>query len=390
MTFTTVRIFARPSTRALLAAFLATSLACAPLTTAFAQPMPPGAPGAEASSSLVASTPKPPRLEGRQNAAILYTDLTDALPKDVVDELQNRYTELQDADFPNAATCQLLRAHQDYVRKIIDATNVADCDWGIQYQDGFGTLLPYLGTLRRYARIVSLDARRCIVEKDMKGAAERYAALYRLSIHASRGGCLICSLVGEAIQALACSQAQGQLDAGHLDIESARTILNAARGNIQDDTHNYLGAIKVEESMAVDWVQQHYKGPDAGKQLKRDLLDIEEGVDSSWDSIVTMDGETLSREVEKTRPYFAAVRSAWTDANGTQRLQALEQEISAGKFGKVTVAVASLGRCHITMNKGKAQLAQTVKNLEAFVRGEYVRPAKDAAGAGKAPAAAAR
>ncbi len=215
----------------------------------------------------------------------------------------------------------------------------------------------------------------------MKGAAERYSALYLLSVHASRGGCLICSLVGEAIQALACAQAQGQLDAGHLDIDSARTILGAARGNVQDDTHNYLGAINVEEFMAVDWVQRHYTGPDAGKQLKKDMLDVEDEVDSSWDAIVKMDGETLSREIEKTRPYFEAVRSAWLDANGTQRLKDLEKEIEAGKYGKVTVAVASLGRCHISMTKGKAQLATTIKNLEAFVRGEYAKPAKDAGAA---------
>jgi hypothetical protein len=361
MTLTTVRLSTRSSTRALLAAFLATSLACAPLANVFAQPLPAGAPGADASSSLVSSTPKPPKLEGRQNAAILYTDLTEALSKDILGDLQDRYSELQDADFPDATTCKALHEHQDYVRKIIDATNVTDCDWGINYQDGFGTLLPYLGTMRRYARIVALDARRCIAEKDMKGAAERYAALYHLSIHSAQGGSLICSLVGEAIQALACAQTQGQLDAGHLDIESARTILNAARGNVQDDTFNYLGAIKVEELMAVDWAKEHYTGPEAGQMLLKDCLDWADEEGTAWQAIKTMDGETLSREIEKTRPYFKAVRETWTATDGEERLKALAADVVGGKFGRATVAIGAFEHSFKSMTKGKAQLALTMR-----------------------------
>lgn len=374
MTIITDRISTRTSTRALLAAFLASSLACMPLAAVVAQPVPPGMPGAVPESSRSASTPKPPVLEGRQNAAILYTALMEALPKEVTQDLQDRYTALQDSDLPDAASRKLLTDHRDYVRKILDATSVPDCDWGIQYQDGFGTLLPYLGTMRRYARIVSFDARRCIAEKDLKGAAERYAALYRLSIHASRGGCLICSLVGEAIQALACSQAQGQLDVGHLDVEAARTILNAARQNVQDDTHNYLGALRVEEYMTVDYVLQHFTGPDAGARMVKELGEILGADDASAEAIRKMDGVALAREIEKVRPYFEAVRAAWGADDAAQRFKELEAGVASGKYGKTTIMVGSLGRCQVSMNKGKAQLAQTIKNLEAFVRGEYVRP----------------
>lgn len=353
-------------------AFVATCvLGVAPV--ALAQPAPMDQPKKE---STLQSTPlAPPSIEGKQNAALLYFQLQDVVPREMATELQNKYSELTAGGVIDDDSRKSLAEYKAFFQKLMDATKVTECDWGIQYQDGFGALLPHLGTLRKYARLMAFDARRCIAEKDMKGAAERYAAIYRMSVHASRGKFLICSLVGEAIQALACISVQERLDAGELDVETARVILNAAKGNVGEDTHLYVESIAMEEYMAVDWVKEHYTGPDAGEQLVNDLAGMEGDEASGFEDIRKMDGATLSREVEKTRTYYVRVREAWKSPASVEQFKLIAADVEAGKFGKATVALGAFDRSHRSMLKGKEQLATTVKNLELFVRGEYVKPA---------------
>lgn len=355
----------------LLLACLATAMALAPIV--MAQPSPVPTPPA---STLKSTPPAPPNLEGRQNAALVYYQLKDLLDVEMVAKLQNAYSDLNDGDMPSEEIRKYLVEQQPYFRRLIEATQIADCDWGVQYQDGFGALLPHLGVMRRYARYLGLDARRCIAEKDLAGAAERYAAIFRLSVHSSRGGLLISSLVGEAIEALAYTQIRGQLNAGTLDVEAARRILDAARKNVGDDTHDYLGALMIEKRMAVDWVQEHYTGPEAGKQFFADLVDMQNDVeDPSWAAIQKMDGATLAREIEKTRPYYEDVKKAWTATDATERLAQISKDVEAKKYGSVTVVMGAFDRVHRSMSKGRTDLNLLVKDLEAFVRGEYVPPA---------------
>jgi hypothetical protein len=342
-----------------------------------AQPAPTDPPKKE--STLRSTTPVPPSVAGKQNAALLYFQLQDVIPREVATELQNRYAELTAGGVIGDDSRKSLAEHKAFFQKLMDATKVTECDWGIQYQDGFGALLPHLGTLRKYARLLAFDARRCLAEKDLKGAAERYAAIYRMSIHASRGKFLICSLVGEAIQALGCISVQERLDAGELDVETARVILNAAKGIVGEDAHLYVESIAMEEYMAVDWVKEHYTGPDAGERLLTDLSGFNDEEVPGEDVVSKMDGATLSREVEKTRAYYQGVRAAWHEADAAERLKALSADVEAGKFGKVTLAIGAFDKAHRSMLKGKEQLATTVKNLELFVRGEYVKPSDKAA-----------
>jgi len=340
---------------------------------AMAQPAPMEQPKKE--STLVSTKPVPPSIAGKQNAALLYFQLQDVVPREMATELQNKYSELTAGGVIDDESRKSLAEYKAFFQKLMDATKVTECDWGIQYQDGFGALLPHLGTLRKYARLMAFDARRCIAEKDMRGAAERYAAIYRMSVHASRGKFLICSLVGEAIQALACISVQERLDAGELDVETVRVILNAAKGNVGEDTHLYVESIAMEEYMAVDWVKEHYTGPDAGEKLLTDLSGFNDEEVPGEDVVSKMDGATLSREVEKTRAYYQKVREAWHEADATEKLKTLSADVEAGKFGKVTLAIGAFDKAHRSMSKGKEQLATTIKNLELFVRGEYVKPA---------------
>lgn len=344
---------------------------CTLAAGALAQPASlPAKPEAVPKSLLISSTPTPPNIEGKRNAALAYYQINELLSKEQKQELAEGFASLNDADLPGEAARKLLAERQAYIQRILRATEISDCDWGVQYQEGFGALLPHLGLLRGYARCLAFDSRRCLAEGDKKGASERIGAMYRLSVHSSRGGFLIGSLVGEAIQALANSEVRRQLEAGRLDVETARAMLSAARGNVGEDTLGYRAAIDIESFMAVDWVQSRYTGRDAGKQLVADLGEVNDD-DSKYGAVEGMDGETLGREAEKSRGYYDAVKAAWGSPDAKEKLGSLGEEVTAGKFGKFTFLIGAFDRCHSTMLKGKADLANLIKTLEAFVRGEY-------------------
>jgi hypothetical protein len=340
----------------------------------FGQPVAPGAPGADLKSSLVSSTPTPPNIEGKRNAALAYYQLGETFSREKRTAIQvawDAQASTEDATLPDEATRALLKESAHSIERIVRITEISECDWGIQYQDGFGTLLPHLGTLRSYARLLSYDAARCLAEGDKRGATDRYAAIYRLSKHGSTGDVLICSLVGVAIEARVQSCVKAQLDAGRIDVEMARTLLNAARGNVGEDTHRFRASLDVEAYMALDWVKGHYTGPNAGKQFVADMGDMQnEQFDDP--ALLALDGDALAGEVEKTRPYYDAVRRVWGTPEAPEKLAALSKEVGEGKFGKFTHLLAAFDKSHHTMLKTKAQLEEHIKILEAFIRGEYV------------------
>lgn len=348
-------------------------LACALTTAALAQPFQytPLKPGEAKEPKLESKEPVPPVLQGKQNAALAYHQLRDAVTKEQGAALGNGWTSRDEGPLTEEHR-KLLAEHRDYVQGILRATEIEDCDWGIQYQDGFGALLPHLGQLRGFCRVLLFDSRRCLADNDKRGYVERVNGVYRLSRHASQGPVLISSLVGEAIQATAVAETRQQLDAGRLDVETARGLLNAARGNVGDDTHHYKDAIRMEAYLAVDWVKSRYTGADAGKRLLAELSFMDDGRETETHDVAGMDGEALAREAEKARAYYEEVQRIWDDPDAARKFEEVQKRLEEGKYGTFTFLIASFERCHRSMVKGKSELAVLVKDLEGFVRGEYV------------------
>ena len=131
---------------------------------------------------------------------------------------------------PDAETAKALENEQGTLVQFIRASKLKECAWGTAYfTDGFEALLPALGKMRSAARMLSADARRLASQGESRQAAERIAAMYRISDHVSREQILIGSLVGVAITAMANGEVKFLMDKGWLDSEGQALIVGAAQ-----------------------------------------------------------------------------------------------------------------------------------------------------------------
>ena len=117
------------------------------------------------------------------NAAVLYYKAfqlmefpEEPLKSDMVDYLKG------EGDSSDAIEA-VLQKNQRMLELIQDATEIENCDWGLNYQDGFDMLLPELGPARRAAYLLLADARRNLQRKDQDKALGQCLAVYRMAYH---------------------------------------------------------------------------------------------------------------------------------------------------------------------------------------------------------------
>lgn len=130
--------------------------------------------------------------EQEQNAADEYRSLHAAMGATLIAALSASRGELT----PELAGA--LPAAQPIVLRLVWATGLKRCDWGTDWSEGSRTLLPHLSELRALCRLLRADALSAAHTGNMDTAADRVAAIVRMSRHAS-GRSMIETLVAYAI-----------------------------------------------------------------------------------------------------------------------------------------------------------------------------------------------
>ena len=75
------------------------------------------------------------------------------------------------------------------------------CDWGLDYEDGIGLLLPHLNKARELARLAALHARHELEQGHVEAAAEDASAILALARHVGSEPIVISILVRYSIEA---------------------------------------------------------------------------------------------------------------------------------------------------------------------------------------------
>ena len=88
------------------------------------------------------------------------------------------------------------------IRTVTDASQIQNCDWGLNLDEGFEMEMPYLGSLRKLAFLVIADAKLLAEQGDCKAALSQCIAAKKMAIHAG-DDTLVSFLVSIAINALA-------------------------------------------------------------------------------------------------------------------------------------------------------------------------------------------
>jgi len=181
------------------------------------------------------------------NAALVYWQAFALLPD--VDAKTDPAANWKKAGIDDKVR-KLLKQADQALRLMHKASTIDTCDWGIDWSDGPGTLLPHLGKARRLARLAMLRARVRLADGQTDTALADIAAALRLGRQVGRDGVFIEMLVqfaieGEALEALGAqlpnlTAVQRKALAGQLDRLPAGTDVSQA--------------ILAEKAGIVDWM----------------------------------------------------------------------------------------------------------------------------------------
>jgi hypothetical protein len=317
-------------------------------------------------------TIRPPTTAG--NAAWVYIKAWDTLPTD-----QQARTKLGETlvDRPKAGG-KLSKGQREqlatlgtFIDGVVSASTMEQCDWGPRFEDGLMCLLPHLGQLRTSARALALDARRLAEDGNGTLAAERVAAMFRLSEHASADTVIISTLVGVAIGNFASTVTDELHTQGDLTPAGARTIRAALRRVVTKDLYRTGEALETERRLVIDWLRRECKGPDAGKVLVRHLSLLgsmrEVGIDPR-EQVFFMDEAKLAGEFDRAERFYDLVKLAWGRPNALAALQELELEAAEGQHGMVTAAVAaSFSRVRYSTEHARRTFARLDRVLSEII-----------------------
>ena len=206
-----------------------------------------------------AAAEKSPGPKLSPNAALVYWQAFALLP-DVDAKERSPLDDWKKAAI-DEATRKLLKQADGALRLLYKAAAIDACDWGVDWSDGPGTLLPHLGKARRLAKLAMLRGRVRLSDGKTDAALADIAAALWLSRHVGRNGVLVEMLVQFAIEGDALGMLSAQLPkltarqkkalAGQIDRLGAGTDLSQA--------------ILAEKGGIVDWMigQARTAGPNA-------------------------------------------------------------------------------------------------------------------------------
>ncbi len=184
-------------------------------------------------------------VDSRPNAATEYARIHDVVGKDFLKPLGDIDTQTP----PDQSQSAFLASKQDIVRDIIAASKLDRCEFGTDFTQGFDTLMPYLGWLREFARLLAYDANRHLMQPSgQAGAAERLMAIIRLGKHAGTEPTVIGRLV-----ALSCVSLSSQLINGSksrlTDPQIKKQILAELESVRNGEVFDYLSVFRSEFRM---------------------------------------------------------------------------------------------------------------------------------------------
>lgn len=294
-----------------------------------------------------------------QNAAELYraawerhSDLLDAF------EAEQQRAEIQSTSAewtPEEETMAVLRACRPLVEDLIAATRAAEADWGFGESDDFFVELPHLAMLRESARLLAADARARMALNDHEGAAERIAAMFRMSRHLRDDEIIISSLVAMAIGQFGVQMTELFIAEGRPAPEHLAPIRAAVDAIPKDDPFSMLDAIKGDRRRVRtgfrNWI-------DAGAPPEKAPSSIDAPLNLA-ESIVMM------AQLERLDACYEALIDAWRAEDAAERVAELERQIEAGKYGYLAQTMApAMTRMYEADQRARARIAEVRALLE--------------------------
>ncbi len=335
-------------------------------STSFAAAQPPST--AAISRPETAAAPARVAPEHR-NAAIKYLTLAMEMPRELNEKVSavNYDTcgvTLESIKNDPAAAAALAALESYDVTPWIKASSLAKYDLELATEEGFNLLLPHLGKMRSAARLMRWSARVAAAQGQPERAAERLAALTRMSRHVTQDRILISSLVGVAMSALAFDEMRTLAAGGTLPAPVRDTLVAALESFDPADPFLMRASLRGERELVLQSTLTRFSGPDAGAMFIDSLLQGSDQNDATRlrSKIVSeWDATRLTTEIGRLNDAYDALELAWDSADPKAELDRLEARVNAEEFGPlVAILFPSTGRAYAASERIRKDLETTL------------------------------
>lgn len=135
------------------------------------------------------------------NAAVLYYKA--ALLYQPDDQIKEKLADLSKGKIKlDEQIRQHVSKNQNIIDIVLDAAQVRNCDWGIDFSEGFSSELPPLGAVKRLGRLVGADAMVQAADGDFQLALQRCISIQEIARH-TNDKLLVCYLVALSLNSMA-------------------------------------------------------------------------------------------------------------------------------------------------------------------------------------------
>jgi len=302
-----------------------------------------------------------------KNAALEYMTIRELFDNDFLKLVSAQFNGNEATWVPSAEFTVLLEENQPLIRRLLEASKLPNYDFGIRYEDGFGAMLPHLGHLRTFSRLLGADARRLCLVGRTDEATERMLACVRISSHIVNDKVLISSLVSIAITQFAVNQAEIIARDFGMSEPSRRAFGNVAKSMLTDDPFGLRACLQMEKHLALNSIRPWYKGKGdaAGKDLAKELRTLQVSGDS-LKAIEQMNEQQVDEQVDLLERYYVAMNNTWVAADAETRLKELEERLVKGEFGELLRQITpALSKARASLKKVSTDIGNVTALLEA-------------------------
>jgi hypothetical protein len=133
------------------------------------------------------------------NAAVLYCKAMVRYEYETDDAIVKMLADFSKGNTePNDKIREFVKENRSIIKTVLDACEVKNCDWGLDFSQGFEMVIPYFGGQKKLATLILADARILAADGKYEEALSRCMSLYKMARHVN-DRVILCYLVGNAI-----------------------------------------------------------------------------------------------------------------------------------------------------------------------------------------------
>jgi hypothetical protein len=309
-----------------LAVFAATSLLVAP-------------PASGQQDPATATAPCPP------NAALAYWRAWNGRTPTIWEStfLESEMRRVDANWVPDSSVAAQLQAAQADIEALIKATQIEWCDWGVPLKEmGFEAGLPHLAKMRTAARVLMADSRRLSAGGDVHGAAERAAAMLRMSRHLRTDKLVYSVRTAQSIGVdFALAEMRRLAELKLLDDASRAVLIGALNEASGRDPWGMLPALQEEPVLIRDAIHRVCTGPDAAAMFFQKIAPGASKEDRARSGLEQLDEAGIQEAADRMSVAYLEVIANWDSPDAVQQIRSLQDQKKAGDYGAVGVLTGS-------------------------------------------------